>query len=296
MGMKEYYLMSNLTEPRRGRPNTYVLPDGITPRELIRLHIQDEMYTTSMGGVLPEQPDPAVFQRVLDVGCGTGCWLAAVAENYPALTELIGIDISEEMIGYARKQAEAHQVHERITFHLMDGLSVLNFPTDYFDLVNQRFGQSYLRNWDWRQVLLEYQRTTRPGGIVRITENDVLIDSTSPALARFNQLFQEAFYQAGHLFNAENRGLTGDLARLLEQAGLKNVQTRACDLEYRAGTSAGEQFCEDVRIAMETLSPFIYRWARLPADYNDLRAQVNQEIGQADFSARVHTLTAWGTC
>lgn len=154
MEVKEYYSMSNLTEPRRGRPNTYLLPDGITPRELIRLYIQDEMYTTSMGGTLPEQPDPTIFQRVLDVGCGTGCWLAATAEKYPTLTELVGVDISEDMIDYAQKQAEVRKVSERVKFHLMDALSVLDLPSDHFDLVNQRFGQSYLRNWDWRQVLV----------------------------------------------------------------------------------------------------------------------------------------------
>lgn len=131
---------------------------------------------------------------------------------------------------------------------------------------------------------------------MRITESDVVVESTSPSLTRFNQLFLEAFYQAGHLFDIERRGLASELTHLLTQIGLKNPQTLTYELEYRTDTPTGEQFCEDVKIGMETLAPFIRRWSRLPADYDELREQINQEMLQPDFSARVHVVTAWGMC
>lgn len=286
--------MSNLIEPQRGRPGTYLLPDGISPSELRRLHIQDELFTTSIGGPLPEQPDPTTFQRVLDIGCGPGHWLIATAKAYPKIQKLIGVDISAEALAYAREQAQIHNVSDRVEFLSMDGLRVLEFPTGYFDLVNQRFGQSYLRTWNWVPVLQEYRRVTRPGGIIRLTEGDILAETSSPALERFHLIFLEAFSAARHLFDSHKPGLTDALEPLLRQAGLKEVQTRSHALEYRAGTHGGECLREDVMIATETLTPFIRKWGRLPADYEKLCLQIDQEMQQQDFVSQIHILTVWG--
>jgi ubiquinone/menaquinone biosynthesis C-methylase UbiE len=81
-------------------PSTYFVQDKRNKTELTRLAIQDQMLTTAMGGVLPEQPDPTVFRRVLDVACGTGGWLIEAAKAYPTMS-LVGIDISQRMIRYA---------------------------------------------------------------------------------------------------------------------------------------------------------------------------------------------------
>src|ERR1700738_5459467 len=65
--------MSNM--PDHEHPSTYFVQNRSSEEEMTRLQIQDQMVTTSMGGVLPEQSDPTIFQRVLDVGCGTGWWV-----------------------------------------------------------------------------------------------------------------------------------------------------------------------------------------------------------------------------
>jgi hypothetical protein len=44
-------------KPRREHPSTYPVQDRSNEEELVRLHIQDQMLTTSMGGPLPEQKD-----------------------------------------------------------------------------------------------------------------------------------------------------------------------------------------------------------------------------------------------
>ena len=56
---------------------TYFVANRSDEDELMRLQIQDQLLTDGMGGVLPEQADPTIFERVLDVGCGTGGWLIA---------------------------------------------------------------------------------------------------------------------------------------------------------------------------------------------------------------------------
>ncbi|MFL5692741.1 MAG: class I SAM-dependent methyltransferase, partial [Ktedonobacteraceae bacterium] len=257
--------MSTSPKPHQEHPSTYFVQDRSNEDELTRLHIQDQLITSGMGGVLPEQPDPPAFERVLDVGCGTGDWLIEVARTYPTIKLLVGVDISDKMIDYARTQAEVQQVSDRVQFAVMDALRMLEFPTEYFDLVNQRFAVSYLRTWEWPKLLREYQRLTRSGGIVRVTETDFTIESTSPAWTRLNQLSVQAFYQAGHFFSEKN-GLTSQLARLLHQYGLQNVQTRAYTLQYRAGTVEGQQFFEDMKRGSRTVLPFLRKWIRLPDD------------------------------
>src|SRR5260370_19671392 len=134
---KERKAMPIPPEPKREHPSTYFVADRSNLEELDRLQIQDHLLTASLGGVLPEQPDPTAFQRVLDVGCGTGGWLIELAQTTPTCTILIGVDASLKFVEYARAQAAAAQVSDRAEFHVMDALRMLEFPDKFFDLVNQ---------------------------------------------------------------------------------------------------------------------------------------------------------------
>ena len=146
-----------LMSERKELSNTYMVQDRSSREELTRLHLQDEMLTNAMGGVLPEQPDPARFQRVIDIGCATGGWLINVAKAYPSIELLIGVDISNMMVKDARSRAEEAGVANRVEFHVMDSLRMIEFPRGYFDLVNHRLNFSYLRTWDWPNLLQKYQ-------------------------------------------------------------------------------------------------------------------------------------------
>lgn len=287
--------MSNPTNPRREHPSTYHVQDRSNEEELTRLQIQDQMITAGMGGVLPEQPDPTMFQRVLDVGCGTGGWLIEVAKTYPSMSLLVGVDVSSRMLDYARAQAEAQQVSDRVQFGAMDALQMLEFPSGYFDLVNQRFAVSWLRTWDWPKLLQEYRRVTLRGGVIRVTESDMVIDnSSSPAMTRLFEIFLDALYRAGHLFTPDKNGVFSQLAHLLQQYGVQNVQTRAYTLEYRAGTPEGQHFSEDMQRAFRTTLPFMRKWSRVPNDYEMIYQQMLSEMQQPDFVAPWNLLTVWG--
>src|SRR6266702_5494151 len=124
------------TDPRREHPSAYFVQDRSNEEELTRLQIQDQMITAGMGGVLPEQPDPTIFQRILDVGCGSGGWLIEAAKTYPSMSLLMGVDVSSRMVEYARTQAATQGVSDRVQFGTMDALRMLEFPTDHFNLVN----------------------------------------------------------------------------------------------------------------------------------------------------------------
>ncbi|HLZ62713.1 MAG TPA: class I SAM-dependent methyltransferase [Ktedonosporobacter sp.] len=286
--------MSTPDNQRREHPSAYFVQDRSNQEEMTRLQIQDHMLTAGMGGVLSEQPDPASFQRVLDVGCGTGGWLIEVAKAYPTIKLLIGVDVSGKMVHYARAQAEAQGVSDRVEFHVMDALRMLEFPNAFFDLVNQRFGVGYLRTWEWPKLLSEYQRVSRPGKVIRITESTLGNESNSPALRRLSDLLLQTLHQAGNAFTPDADGIIGALEPMLRQHGLQNLQTRTHALHYRAGTPEGQHFYEDMRLAFRTLLPFLRRWTRVPDDYEEIYQQALREMQQPDFEVRWKLLTVWG--
>ena len=287
--------MPTSPDPDREQSNTYVVQDESNTDELERLKIQDQFLTIGMGGVLPEVAEPGLLRSVLDVGCGTGNWLVEVAQSYPMIPRLVGIDVSEKMVKYARSQAEAGQVSDRVEFHVMDAMRGLNFPAASFDLVNQRLGASYLRTWDWPELLHEYQHVLRPGGIVRITEGDIIGESSSPALRRLQELTLDAAYNAGNFFVNEGNGVTSQLARLLRQYGFLPMKTHAYLLTYRAGTLQGQRYFDNMKLAFRNLVPYLHKWTQVPSDYEQLYQQALIEMQQPNFVVNWTLLTALGT-
>jgi len=272
---------------------TYFVQDRENEEELLRLASQDRLVTASMGGVLAEQADPSAFRRVLDVACGAGSWAIEAAQTYPEIS-LVGIDVNRRMIEYARAQAAAHHINDRVEFHVMDALGILEFPDASFDLVNLRFAISFVRTWDWPRLLSELLRVVRPGGVVRLTDEEIIHQSTSPASMQFCEMLLCALFRSQHLFAQESTGLTAHLVPLLSRHGCQQVQTRANALQYQAGTPEGQAYAEDGVRVMGTLRPFLQKWGCMSKDYDAIRHQAHEEIQRPDFCATWHLLTAWG--
>jgi len=276
------------------QPHTYFIQERTNGEEVARLSLQDEMVTTAMGGVLPEQPDPGIFHQVLDVACGPGGWLIATAQRYPTISRLVGVDISRQMVAHAREQAEAQHLSERVEFHVMDALRMLEFPASTFDLVNLRFGVSFLRTWDWPKLLIEMLRVTHAGGVVRLTEGEVGSQSSSPAATTLSERGVQALYRAGHLLTPEPADLLDHLAPLLRQYGGERVQTKPYALEYRAGTPEGRAYVQDARSVLRQARPFVQKWGGTSDDYEALYQQAIAEMQQPNFQATWNLLTVWG--
>lgn len=285
--------MSDSTKPHKELANTYFVQNHFQKDELNRLAVQDQMMTQGMGGVLPEQPDPTVFQHVLDIGCGVGHWLVEFAKTYPTASQLVGVDINIGMVEKARSLAEAAHLSERIQFRVMDALRMLEFPSDSFDLVNQRFGDSYLRTWDWPKFLTESQRVLKWNGVIRLTEAGPLV-SNSPALTRLGDILVHALYQSRHQFTDAADGMISELQPLLQRYGFQNVQTHTHLLSYQSGTEAVRLLYEDMKYVYRVMVPFFSKWSHLPADYESVYNQALHDMQEPDFEATWTILTAWG--
>jgi ubiquinone/menaquinone biosynthesis C-methylase UbiE len=280
-----------MNEPQ-DQPSTYFVQDKQSKYELERLAIQDRIVTTSLGGPLPEQPDPTIFHRILDIGCGTGGWAIETAQTYPI--SVIGIDSNRSFINYAREQAMAARVADRVEFAVMDAVQGLEFRNDFFNLVNQRLGASYLRTWDWTGAIKEMQRVTISGGIICLTESGIIHYSNSPSLTQLFETFYCSMLQAGHLFEASTTGIIDHLARLLTQQGCLQVQEKDHLLEYQGETAEGEAYYNNMMRLFRTLRPFFDKWKCTPEDYDALYQQALTDMQQSTFRTRWPLRSAWG--
>jgi SAM-dependent methyltransferase len=204
------------------------------------------------------------------------------------------VDISKKMTTYAHAQAENLALTQRVQFQTLDALQTLPFPTASFDLVNQRLGVSWLRTWEWRKILWEYHRVTRPGGIIRITEPNIIIKNNSPTKTKLWDIALEASYRSGRLFRACDDGITGELVHLMTEHNIRDVQTKVHALVFRAGTESGQYFYEDMRRFFRTILPFFQKWTHVPRNYQAICQQALKEMQAIDFVATWTFLTVWG--
>ncbi len=237
--------------------NTYIL-DADSATEMARLLGQDFLLTRAMGGPLAELPDLSPVHDILDLACGPGGWALDVAYTYPN-KEVTGVDISQQMIRYARAQAHARGQHNA-HFRVMDLLTPLDIPDQSVDLVNARFLVGFMPASAWPALLHECTRIVRPGGFIRLTEPERSI-STSPSLSRFETLVTTGLRQIGQSVSVEDSlyGLLPLLGHFLRQAGCTVIADRAHILEYWPGHPFFDSGYQNYRVLLSTIQPFLLK-------------------------------------
>jgi ubiquinone/menaquinone biosynthesis C-methylase UbiE len=81
-------------------------------------------------------------ERVLDVSCGTGHLAFELGAMVGAEGEVVGVDLSQEMVDAATRQAREREA-QHVFFARMDAQS-LRFPDASFDVVLCCFGLMYM--------------------------------------------------------------------------------------------------------------------------------------------------------
>jgi len=267
--------------------------DPESSAEMLRLLEQDRLITQGMGGLLPERSnDFSGIQRVLDAACGLGGWVLEVAFARREI-EVVGFDISQAMIDYARLQAQERSL-DNARFLVMNLLKPLDFPESSFDLVNARF-INFLPAAAWPKLLQEFRRIARPGGIIRLTESEWWYYSNSPALENLNALIIRALKLQGGSFSERFTGVLPMLGRFLLDAGCINIKYQPHVIDYSSGTAAYQGFRQDAAVVFKSFQPFIVRMGVATQNEVDrLYEQMRVEMMQENFRGLMLPLTAWG--
>ena len=140
--------------------------DSIAPRydllnRVLSLGIDQRWRTQAIRLLEDDQP-----QRIVDVATGTAD-LAIKAEDVLHPREVVGVDLSAEMLRYGREKLQRRGISGRITLQQADA-ETLPFPDDDFDAALVAFG---VRNFeDLGAGLRDIARVLRPGGALVVLE------------------------------------------------------------------------------------------------------------------------------
>lgn len=271
--------------------NEYFI-DAESAAEMGRLIDQESFITNAMGGLFAERSDIETMHSILDLGCGPGQWARDVASQYPQI-KVTGIDISNMMIQYAQAHAHVGKL-TNVSFEVMDITKPLDFPANSLDLVNGRL-IAFLSPEQWTSLLGECMRILRPGGVIRLTENEVV--TTSPATDTAFSQFYQAMARARQSFSPSGRvlGITSKLSQLLKKAGYANIHYRAHAVDFSAGTDIHDTFCKVAFAFITLMQPFLINvGVTTPEASQHLLQQMEMEMYTDDFTALMFLLTAWG--
>ncbi|PHP68778.1 SAM-dependent methyltransferase [Zhengella mangrovi] len=145
------------------------LMDGIYRHQR---HIYDatrKFYLLGRDHLIDELQPPA-GGTVLEVGCGTGRNLAAVAARYPS-AQLYGIDISAEMLKSAGRTLDRAGAGNRTRLAVGDATALdtgRQFAVARFDRVFISYAVSMIP--DWEAAIAEAISVLRPGGSLHIVD------------------------------------------------------------------------------------------------------------------------------
>jgi ubiquinone/menaquinone biosynthesis C-methylase UbiE len=275
------------------KESTYVI-DAESGTEMARLINQERLLTRVMGGVFPEHFDLSHVSHILDIGCGPGGWVLDVAFENPKIN-VMGVDISQQMVEYARAHAEAQGMNNA-SFQVMNVLEALEFDDNSFDVVNARYIQAFMMKTSWAPVMKEIMRILRPGGTLLLTEGEWSV-SNSPAFEKMSAMLTRVGTVTGRSFSPDGRhiGITPMLGRFLRDAGFVDIQKKAHALDFSAGTEDYGDTYQDLMAGLKLLEPYLVR-AKMTTEeeFDELYQQALAELMLDSFCAVGYMLTVWG--
>jgi SAM-dependent methyltransferase len=154
---------------------------------------------------------------VLEVGCGTGVVLRALAARVGPRGRVVGVDPSQTLRAAAARILRSHPRRRAITLRAADGAR-LPFAADRFDAALAV--TVLLHVADPLAVVKEMARVTRPGGVVAVQDQDFgTVALTHPDRALTTKILDGV---AGRMYEEPWSGRR--LPGLLRAAGLERVR------------------------------------------------------------------------
>ena len=275
--------------------NPYIMGSE-SATEMARLMSQGRAMTMALGGVFPERHDDLESSdRILDIACGPGGWVLEIAQKYPE-KQIVGLDISNMMIQYARAQAFSQRLNNA-EFVVMDALQPLQFDDNSFDLVNTRSIVGFVAQNAWLPLLKECLRILRPGGIIRLTEGD-LGTSTSTSFDEISRMIPQLLKVSGLSFSPDGRsvGIIPALPRLLREAGFKDMGKMAHVVVNALDEPGSSMWIEDFKMTMQTVLPTLIKLQITTQEkFDELYEQAMRDVLSPEFSSLLYFVTMWAT-
>lgn len=135
--------------------------------------------------------------RVLDAGCGQGVVATEIAKRHNV--EVVGITVTPHEVKNATRMARKNRVDSQVSFSAQD-YSRTNFKDSSFDRIYTTESLSHAR--DVKQVLVEFYRILKPGGMLVCAEYEMDYKNFDSEAKRLADLVKEhaainAIYQFG---------------------------------------------------------------------------------------------------
>ena len=154
--------------------------------------------------------------RVLDVGTGSGCVSIAIAHSAPNCS-LVTSDIREEFLELARRNAERHQVADRIAFRKGDLFEALAPEDAPFDVICSN--PPYVAEPEWEGLSPTITRYEDPQALLAGPDGLEVI-------RRLIAEAQEYLVAGGTLAFEMGMGHYDTVRELLQEGGYENVSAR----------------------------------------------------------------------
>ena len=150
--------------------------------------------------------------RILDIGTGSGCIPIALKKNLPE-AEVSAIDVSEEALATAMKNAELNQVD--VHFRLQDILAAQDLESSFDIIVSNPPYVRYLEKIEIQPNVLQYE----PHLALFVADNDALL-----FYRKITALAQKHLTPKGKLYFEINQYLGKETVALVESFGFTEVR------------------------------------------------------------------------
>ncbi|HPB80903.1 MAG TPA: class I SAM-dependent methyltransferase [Spirochaetota bacterium] len=134
--------------------------------------------------------------EVLDLGCGTGSLGIALAKRYGAVSQVRGVDISDDQLRHARNKSE--EVSCPFSFYNCS-MDELDFPDSTFDVVVTSMALHETPSAVRRGAIREVSRVLKTGGVF------VLIEWSRPRFGLLGMLWLPFLFFGDWRDNWNNR-------------------------------------------------------------------------------------------
>jgi arsenite methyltransferase len=183
-------------------------------------------------------------QTVLDVGCGVGATVVYLAKKHGC--QVIGVDISEQMVARAEERSKREGLQNRVSFRIASAIA-LPFESEHFDAVICESVITFITEKE--KALCEHARVTKSGGFVGLNEETLIKTPLSRDLVEFVRRTWEIEDEI-----PTPEGWTG----LMKDCGLRNIQAKPCRFSAVKESSQVRRYRPEDLIRMTSRSLQLY--------------------------------------